>query len=183
MIYFTADTHFFHKNILKYTKRPWASIEEMNEELITLWNKKISRTDEIYHLGDFAFCSAKKADEILQRLNGIKYLIRGNHDYEVKKLAQHFVWIKDYFELKQNHQLYILCHYPLLTWNKKEYGSIMLHGHTHGAIQEQNKLLKRFDIGIDASETFEPFSIEEINEKAAAVEATETNICKDCVEQ
>ena len=37
-IWFTSDTHFFHDKIVEYSQRPFASVEEMNEELIARWN-------------------------------------------------------------------------------------------------------------------------------------------------
>ena len=52
-IFFTADTHFCHKNIIKQEDRPFNSIEEMNETMIKKWNAKVKPTDSIYILGDF----------------------------------------------------------------------------------------------------------------------------------
>ena len=52
-VYFTADTHFSHKNILLYENRPYQSIEEMDNDLIEKWNKTVGKNDTVYHLGDF----------------------------------------------------------------------------------------------------------------------------------
>lgn len=80
MIYFTSDTHFGHKNIITFCNRPYSSTNEMDEELISGWNASVKQDDIIYHLGDVAFAKAPRIQEIIGRLNGQKYLIRGNHD-------------------------------------------------------------------------------------------------------
>ena len=81
MIYFTADTHFFHSNIINLCDRPFKNVDEMNKVLIRNWNSYITELDEIYILGDFLFKgTGGQANAILNTLNGKKYLIRGNHD-------------------------------------------------------------------------------------------------------
>src|SRR3990172_2849797 len=97
LIFFTSDTHFYHQNIIKYCKRPFKYADEMNEVMIKNWNNTITDDDEVYHLGDFALCSPTGAENIVRRLKGKKYLIRGNHDHKnvLKVLAKYFIWIKD----------------------------------------------------------------------------------------
>ena len=58
MIYFTADLHFYHENVISHASRPFSSVEEMNEALIRNWNKIVKPTDEIYILGDFTMKGA-----------------------------------------------------------------------------------------------------------------------------
>lgn len=50
MMYFSSDSHAFHKNILRYCKdtRPFETIEEMNAALIKGWNSVVTDKDEIY---------------------------------------------------------------------------------------------------------------------------------------
>ena len=69
MIYFISDTHFYHKSIIPYCKRPFASIEEMNKKLIDNWNYTINDDDTIYFLGDFSFGNLKGE-------NGVHRLVR-----------------------------------------------------------------------------------------------------------
>lgn len=66
----TADTHFGHKNIVRLASRPFESIEEMNRELILLWNAKVPKNAVVYHLGDFALARRTLALEVLAQLNG-----------------------------------------------------------------------------------------------------------------
>ncbi len=76
-VWFTSDTHFAHRNVIEFCKRPFASIEEMDEEIIRRWNERVEPGDRVYHLGDFAFGDH---DPYLSRLNGMKNLVIGNHD-------------------------------------------------------------------------------------------------------
>lgn len=132
MIFFTADTHFGHKNILKLCNRPFKTIEEMNETLIENWNHRVSGMDTVYIVGDMFFrCS--DAEAILRRLKGKKRLIVGNHDSSWMNkvdLNRYFVSVDRLLEISDGKHALTLCHYPLLTWNhaKKSY---MIHGHIH----------------------------------------------------
>ena len=78
MKYYTSDLHFGHNNIIKYENRPFNSVDEMDEYLIYKWNNKVKKGDEVYIIGDFGFCKGERANELLDRLNGRKYLIKGN---------------------------------------------------------------------------------------------------------
>ena len=78
-IFFTADTHWGHRNIIRYCQRPFADVDEMNEALITNWNSTIGKDDIVFHLGDFAMGGSAEWCRLLERLNGRIYLILGNH--------------------------------------------------------------------------------------------------------
>ena len=79
--FFTADTHFNHANVIKYCARPFASIDEMNREMIARWNAVVGAKDTVYHLGDFAMGKPTEWPSFLRQLNGAKkFLSRGNHD-------------------------------------------------------------------------------------------------------
>lgn len=79
-IFFTSDLHFFHNNVIEFCKRPYGSVEHMNEELIKNWNTVVGERDHIYILGDISFGKDAQTQEVLDRLKGIKHLIVGNHD-------------------------------------------------------------------------------------------------------
>ena len=174
-IYFTSDTHWGHTNVIRYSNRPYASTEEMNEALIANWNSRVKPGDSIYHLGDFAFMTEEQADRVLQRLNGQKYFIYGNHDKVIKrseKLRKHFVWCRDYAELYLTPQggekvPVILSHFPMITWNKAHHGSIMLHGHCHGNLKYPFEA-KIMDVGVDPQGYF-PISAGEVLKRMSNV--------------
>ena len=87
-IFYIADMHFGHKNILKYDKRPFADTEQMDEEIIRRWNERVCDDDTVYVLGDAFFKGEERSIEIMKRLNGHKRLIRGNHDRNNGKLLK-----------------------------------------------------------------------------------------------
>ena len=84
MIYFIADTHFNHVNIIKYCNRPFKNTDEMNEYIIKRWNSIVKETDTVYHLGDVGFGSLQEVKSLVERLNGRKILLRGNHDFKIR---------------------------------------------------------------------------------------------------
>ena len=165
-IFFTSDHHFGHKGIIKHAKRPFASVEEMNETLILRWNEKVKKNDIVYHLGDIGLMASSKLAEILERLNGKIHLIKGNHDDLNRNCKERFEWIKDYHELKLpdpdsvNNQLIVMMHYPLMTWKGKYSGSFHLFGHSHGKLKGFNRNTA-LDVGVDCH-NFYPISYEEV---------------------
>lgn len=82
MIWFTADTHFGHSNILGGDQRPFDSIEQMNARLIAAINDRVSCRDTLYVLGDFSYrTTVAEALRLRERINCEHVrLIRGNHD-------------------------------------------------------------------------------------------------------
>lgn len=154
--FFTADTHFRHKNIIKYCHRPFHSAEEMDEKLIRNWNDRVDYPDHVYILGDFGFGGHEKMADILCRLNGKKFFIRGNHDEQIDHpdLAHYFEWVKDVHLLKvqdagcaENHQMIWLSHYPHVSWPHMCHGSWHLYGHVHGLYDDAH--LRSVDVGVD----------------------------------
>jgi len=165
-IYFTADTHFFHANILKHCpERPYFGTDESvlhDEWLVDLWNNIIQKKDIVYIVGDFAFGNKERVMKLLGKLYGKKHLIVGNHDASSSKLPNYFEsmqQIKDLtfktsvFPFLEKEFSVSLCHYPLVSWNRKNYGACMVHGHCHGRIDEYNRSTGdlRVDVGIDGT--------------------------------
>ncbi|GBU27251.1 hypothetical protein R84B8_00780 [Treponema sp. R8-4-B8] len=173
MIYFTADNHFCHNNIILSCLRPFKDVDEMNNEMIHRWNNVVKKNDEIYILGDFMYKGkGKDANEILSKLNGRKYLIKGNHEKYLNEKefnSDAFEWIKDYYVLKYEGLKIVLFHFPMLSWDGSYHGSIHLYGHVHNSgikypdFGEKLKLLgyRAINIGVDVND-FYPVSIKEI---------------------
>ena len=147
MEFFIADTHFHHENVIKFDKRPFASLEEMNQVLIKNWNSVIQPNDHIYILGDFCWKTAQDEayKELIKILHGHKHLIKGNHDplKWTMTYSKYFESIDDYKEIKVNGYHLILSHYPLLCF-KADYNDNcwMLHGHVH--ITQENDFIQQW---------------------------------------
>lgn len=102
----------------------------MQDTIIKNWNGVVSRTDDVYILGD-VFWKNEGAGEILNSLNGNKFLILGNHDRVNAEMKEHYVWVKEYAEIKDNGRHVVLCHYPISSFKNADYGYIHLYGHIH----------------------------------------------------
>lgn len=152
MIYLTSDLHFFHKNILQWSpdKRPWDTVEEMNEGLIEVWNSTIKPNDTIYHLGDFSFANPSKTEGILEQLSGQKVFIKGNHEYRKNiKMMEQYGDIFDYKEIKYDGDLFCLFHYPIMNWKNRHHGAYHFFGHVHGGFNHLS-LGRALDVGWDS---------------------------------
>ena len=157
-IWFTADTHFGHANIIKHSYRPFKDVEEMDARIINQWNGLVVPGDDVYHLGDFAFTHKKaEVNRYIDRLNGNIHLIAGNHDHKNTRKAS-FASVDYYKRLIIDDKVLILSHYPMVTWDMSHYGSIMVHGHCHGNLNI-NDNAKRYDVGIDCN-SFSPVPFE-----------------------
>jgi len=178
-LFFTADTHFGHKNIIEHANRPFANVLEMNETMVNRWNSVVGRNDTVYHLGDVGYrISPRNLADILDRLNGTLILIAGNHDkggaLRHSKCRDRFAVIHDFgYELEfpekgapRGRRLIVLCHYKMATWNVKHWGQWHLFGHSHGAIPD-NPTELAFDVGVDCHD-FAPISYTRVCELMAA---------------
>lgn len=175
-VWFTADHHFGHGNIIEYCNRPFETVEEMDIELIDNWNTVVKPGDTVYHLGDFCLGNEKMAYIYFSQLNGqIKVLynpwhhdgrwIRGDlaplsKDGIGASALAPLVSIK--IKQPKRESVYImLCHYPLASWDRSHYGSLHLHGHCHGRLLDNPQF--RVDVGVDMHR-FYPISLYEILE-------------------
>lgn len=167
-IFFTADHHFGHENIIKYCKRPFGSVEEMDETMIERWNEVVSWDDVVWHLGDLCLGTIAEALPYIKGLNGtIKILSLPWHhdrrwlpDFMDRASVLPFHMMGAEYVTKVGHQFIHLSHYPLSEWDRKHYGAWNLHGHSHG-----NHFAKEFqlDVGVDTN-NFYPWSFDEVEE-------------------
>lgn len=164
-----SDTHFGHKNIIRYCNRPFSSVDEMNEHMIMKWNSVVSDEDTVWFLGDFAFLKLEETFAIFDRLRGQIKIVPGNHDERLlEEWNQSEHWTRKRIEIldplvhtKIDGRPFVLCHYPIEDWagmywpTTKGTGepqaptlkhTAMLHGHCHG---NRPNTTWRFDVGID----------------------------------
>ena len=170
--FFTSDIHLGHKNIIKYCNRPYNDLDEMHNDMIERWNNVVKPNNDVFILGDVAFSLSKvKIKELLDKLNGKKYLIMGNHDrlkslpvecFEHISMMDQIVIKSEGEDDTNNYTTCILSHYPLMRWAGITRGTISLHGHEHGNIPNKEYMLNQMDVGWD---TFgQPYSWKDICE-------------------
>jgi calcineurin-like phosphoesterase family protein len=166
MIYFTSDLHMGHEAVIRMQNRPFVNADDMNRVLIENYNSVVHKDDTVYLLGDVCFrIGVEKANELIASLKGKKYLIRGNHDKKYDESL--FEDIRDFMTISVNGLHISLMHYPMLSWPRSHYGSIMLHGHIHSDmsynISNREAGIKRYDVGVDAND-YMPVSIKQIED-------------------
>jgi calcineurin-like phosphoesterase family protein len=149
-IFFTSDCHFNHLNVIQYDKRPFSTIEKMNDAIIKNHNEMVNDDDICYDLGDFYFRSGKQAGKehylhFLKQFKGRHVIIRGNHELRNKVIdaiqsATMFI-----------SGIKIFCtHDPMNT--KVEY-DLNIVGHVHNAfkyaeLKEKNKKSLIINVGV-----------------------------------
>lgn len=163
-------------NVIRFDNRPFTSVEEMDSELIRRWNNKVTASDTVYILGDISWYNDAKTTEIMNKLNGHKILIKGNHDRVHGQVRHCFDEITDYKEIKLDDNHIVLCHYPIVFFNRHHYGSYMFYGHVHNShewnMTENYKFeLQQLDIKCNMFNVgtmiwnYEPVTFEEIVNK------------------
>lgn len=184
-IWFTSDQHFWHRNVIEYCKRPFSSVEEMNEMMIQWYNELVKPDDLVFMLGDFSLAH-RAVTTICPRLMGHKYLIAGNHDHchpihakgKEEKLQR---MRKLYYEAGFEHitlrhlveigtEVVVMEHMPYRnadstdqrhqSWRPEDRGDWLLHGHVHEKWKQNGKMI---NVGVDPWD-FRPVHIDQIAE-------------------
>ena len=179
-VWLVSDTHFGHAGVCRFTHndsgikiRPWDNPAEMDEYMVEAWNKTVRPNDKVYHLGDVVI--NRKSLQILDRLNGDKVLIRGNHDiFKMDDYTKYFRDIRGYHVMNNM----ILSHIPVHPDSKGRFGA-NIHGHLHsnrvrkprGVVASTGEILYRNDIdpwyyNVSVEQTFfKPILFEHVLEK------------------
>ncbi len=128
-------------------KRGFNSLNDMHDYMISKWNSRVQKNDEVVILGDLSMGKSKETAEIVAALNGKKCLIEGNHDHryldDSKFDRDLFSWITPYKRMKDDKRTVILSHYPIIChdaqFHKDKEGNpktYMLYGHVHDTFDE-----------------------------------------------
>jgi calcineurin-like phosphoesterase family protein len=129
---------------------------------ISEWNEIVGKKDVIYIIGDFLWKDKQYARRVLEKLNGIKHFIRGNHDKAIIGNENYFESVSDIKNVEFKRDLYpfieddrfivTMCHYPMASFYQKPRYSMQLHGHVHGNMDDYNARSSdlRVDVGYDS---------------------------------
>lgn len=165
-VWFTADTHFGHANIVKYCQRPFETVQEMDHALIERWNERVQPDDVVWHLGDFCFGGKEEAKGYFARLNGVIRVLYlpWHHDKSWGDRSEqvycgtrsgHVMLMGPLEVVKvpeimlptgRGHMVFTLSHYPLRTWDRSFDGGLHLFGHEHNRLPV---LEGAIDVGVD----------------------------------
>ena len=131
-VFLVSDTHFGHKGVCHFTRndgvtklRPFDTPEEMDEFMVEAWNARVRPNDKVDHLGDVVM--SRRSLSIMDRLNGDKVLIRGNHDiFKDEDYRKYFRELRAYHVMNGM----ILSHIPIHSESLGRFG-VNIHGHLH----------------------------------------------------
>jgi calcineurin-like phosphoesterase family protein len=167
-LFVAADHHFEHLNIIKtFQFRPFADVREMEEELICRHNSRVAPGDRVVFIGDMFWRHCKHSDEILERMNGQKHYVLGNHEEALKWTStdKHFITVTESYKVDlepygYKEARYLFCaHFAHRVWPRSHLGTWHAYGHSHGALQD-DPTAKSMDVGVDTNDYY-PYSIHE----------------------
>ena len=144
--------------------------------MIARWQEQVGPDDEVWALGDFFFCGASQAKNIMNQLPGKIHFVYGNHDKAIRTapdLQRKFASLQEYKEVVLGGHTFILFHYPIQEWDKMHRGAIHLYGHIH---QKSSGVPGRtLNVCIDSPDLhtgvpYSLFSLEEVVNMALRIE-------------
>lgn len=163
-VFFIADTHFGGENIRRYENRPFETTIEMNEKLIENWNSVVAEEDTVYVLGDFSdYAESTKDAEILQRLNGMKVLVMGNHDrHRTPREWRDLGFVECYPMPVIYQEFFMLSHEPMYINANMPYANF--YGHVHGNPSYKDACKQSVCVSVERI-NYMPVEFEQLKEK------------------
>ncbi len=134
-LFFIADLHIGSERILRLCHRPFRTLDEQDQAIMDNWRNAVKENDTVYILGDVAEGDYERTVRILSSLPGRKILVVGNHDDEESlsyyRKAGIFQDITPYAKTEEGGKEIILFHYPIMDWEDRQHGSVLVYGHIH----------------------------------------------------
>lgn len=165
--YFIADTHFSHTAIIRYVNRPFQTAKEMDEVMVANWNRAVHKGDAVYMLGDFALCGKERLCDLVEQLNGAKYLIMGNHDTRSPNFYLEAGFTRVYDQPIIVDGFWMLSHKPLYVNENMPYANIF--GHVHNNPEYADFSSHHFCVSVERI-NYTPISFDEIKRKMGILE-------------
>ena len=167
MRFFTADWHFFHKHIIQYCSRPFNNEKHMRNKIINNFNEVVRKKDTTFVLGDVAMLGGSQWEGlkgVIQKLNGTKHLIYGNHDeFRWQRYIDiGFTTVHSALWLEDEGLNIVMAHDPSV-YCTLEPESVLLCGHIHTlfkSIPDQRVV----NVGVDMWD-FKPITTKQIREE------------------
>lgn len=194
----TSDTHFSHARISELADRPFATVDEMNTEMIRRWNTTVGPDATVLHLGDLALGPIEESINLTAQLNGRRFLVPGNHDRvspatQTQRAVERFAplyeaagWVilPEVIEGTRHGYRLLASHYPYKgdshgadrhTTHRPRWddGIPLLHGHTHA--RDHGPHGHELHVGVDAH-AFAPIPFGVIDEWIRSIPGIETRL-------
>jgi calcineurin-like phosphoesterase family protein len=149
-VFFTADLHLGHKNIIGYCNRPFSTGGEMDAKIISSINETVGQNDILYVIGDFCHKGGTALSYRERIVCENVHIILGNHD-EPTKFTSGFSSVSDQKMILYVNQKIFMCHYPMRSWSGSYRKSWMLYGHVHGRLHREDVAsgTLTLDVGVD----------------------------------
>lgn len=156
--WWTSDSHFGHRNIIKYCDRPFKTMDgqpdmdAMNRALTERWNEVVGPGDTVFHVGDFSLANVGRVRDYRKKLNGRVVLIRGNHDHSADKmLAAGFDEVHKELYIERSGVRIYMHHEPMPWSHWKAQADMHLCGHVHEAWKTKNTSISgpTVNVGVD----------------------------------
>ena len=180
-VWITSDTHYGHSNICRGVTswrlpdggipidqtRDFETIEQMNESIIRGINSVVGQDDVLIHLGDWSFGGFENIKKFRDRILCKEiHLVLGNHDTHIENNKDNvqdlFTSVNHYTRLLFKNKTFVLCHYPISSWDGLSKGHSHLHGHVHLPTNLRFGKGKKMDVGMDGHPTFGVYDMDNV---------------------